>query len=194
MSDRKGSAQGHSWWWKRINKKTCNKTWARSITGCLVNCHSDTLMLPWWVYLPWVGWGFVWVDKCILGGLQEPGGHKNVEQFCRCLGIRKKCSIIFQLFWDLLTSNCGLPLRTFSSKLFRLVYFKKNISLVFLGSFTLSSWDGLVSLFSVRNTLWDSKAVASPLKRCIWLAWNRSQTAKTLVAPCILHQRNSSRV
>lgn len=30
------------------------------------------------------------VDRCIHGGLEEPGGHKKVEPFCKCLGISKK--------------------------------------------------------------------------------------------------------
>jgi hypothetical protein len=91
------------------------------------------------------------VDKCIDGSLKEPGGHKNVGKFCKCLGTSKKFSTIFQKFSDLLTSNCGLPLTTFFSKLFMLVYFKKNISLVFLGSFTLSSLNEFVSLFNVQD-------------------------------------------
>lgn len=86
------------------------------------------------------------------------------------LGLAKKSSSIFQVFSDLLKSNCGLPLRTSSSKCFMLVYFKKNIGLVFLGPFTLSSLHGFVSLFSVQDALWDSEEVASPLRSCIWSA------------------------
>lgn len=97
-------------------------------------------------------------------GPEEAGGHKNVEPFCKCLGISTKSLTIFQVFSDLLKSNCGLPLRTFSSKCFMLVYFKKNIGLAFLGPFTFSSLHGFVSLFSVQDVLWDSKEVASRLK------------------------------
>ena len=74
---------------------------------------------------------------------KEPGGHKHVEPFCKCLGVGEKSSMIFRVFSDLLKSNCGLPLRTCTSQCFMRVYFKKNIGLGFLGPFSLSLLDGL---------------------------------------------------
>lgn len=56
---------------------------------------------------------------------------KMLNHFANVLGLAKKSSTIFQVFSDLLKSNCSLPLRTFPSKYFMLVYFKKNIGLVF---------------------------------------------------------------
>lgn len=95
-------------------------------------------------------------------------------------GLARSLLTIFQVFSDLLKSNCGLPLRTFSSKCFMFVYFKKNIGLVFLGPWTLHSFDEFVSLFSVQDALWDSKEVVFPLRVCLQSAWNRSQAAKSL--------------
>lgn len=94
---------------------------------------------------------------------------KMLNHFANVLGLSKESSTIFQVFSGLLKSNCGLPLRTFSSKCFMLVYFKKNIGLVFLDPFTLSSLDRFVSLFNVQETLWDSKEVASQLRSSILL-------------------------
>lgn len=37
----------------------------------------------------------LWVDRCIREGPGEPGGHKNAEPLCKCLGISKKVFIYF---------------------------------------------------------------------------------------------------
>lgn len=146
-----------------------------------LSCPLSTLRFPWFVYLCCLASGIVWGWT---GASMELWNSQKVTKSWTFLqmswGLARSLLTIFQVFSDLLKSNCGLPLRTFSSKCFMFVYFKKNIGLVFLGPRTLRLFNEFVSLFSVQDALWDSKEVVSPPRVCLQSAWNRSQAAKSL--------------
>lgn len=89
-------------------------------------------------------------QKKVTGGLRKQETTKMLNRFPNVLGLAKS----FQLFLSVVRSaksQLWFAPKDFSSKCFMLVYFKENISLVFLGLFTLSSLDGFQSLFNVQD-------------------------------------------